>query len=232
MKITWLTQGAFLFESGGTRLVVDPYMSDFLELNHKLTRLTPFPLTKQELRPDWLFCTHNHLDHLDPQTVEELGRMYPACRFAGPQSCYDHFQKLGIEAARCTLAQIGTPLACGAFNLLPVPAFHSDPCAVGVIIEAEGKRIYLSGDSNYAPELVSDATRGCDAVFLCVNGKLGNMSLEDAVRVVEAIRPRAALPMHYGLFAENTVDPAPFVKQCIERGVQSFLMQSGKEFVL
>lgn len=232
MQITWLTQGGFLFESGGVRIAVDPYASDFLEKRHSLTRLVPFPLPLTALRPDWVFCTHNHLDHLDPQTVQRLACLFPACHFIGPQSCYDHFLRLEIAPVRCTTLNPGEELACGPFSLLPVPAFHSDPLAVGALLCADGRRLYLSGDSNFDTRLVNNTTKSADTVLICINGKLNNMNIADALRVVAALRPQLALPMHYGLFAENTVDPQAFLDGCGNLDIRSFTMTAGKEFTL
>jgi len=79
MKITWLTQGGFLFENNGKRLVVDPYMSNAAEKQAGFKRLVPFPLTLAELRPDVLLCTHDHLDHLDPEAVPRIATADPDC---------------------------------------------------------------------------------------------------------------------------------------------------------
>jgi L-ascorbate metabolism protein UlaG (beta-lactamase superfamily) len=56
------------------------------------------------------------------------------------------------------------------------------------------------------------------------------MNLDEAVRAVKRLRPKTALPMHYGLFAENTADPLPFIRECMSAGINSFEMQPGREF--
>ncbi len=230
MKITWLTQGSFLFEHLGQRLVADPYMSDCLEAKG-VKRMVPFPLALAQLKPDVLLCTHDHLDHLDPETVQKIAGAYPRCRFAGSTNSFRHFQELGITPGRCTLLQVGEAVELAGFDLLPVYARHSDKEAVGVVISAAGKRVYLTGDTEYDEKIVANpALQGLDAILICVNGRLGNMSWEQAVDVVKALRPRQALPMHYGLFAENTVDPQPFIQQCIAAGIPSSAMTVGKEF--
>jgi L-ascorbate metabolism protein UlaG (beta-lactamase superfamily) len=38
--------------------------------------------------------------------------------------------------------------------------------------------------------------------------------------------------MHYGLFAENTADPEPFIKACNDDGIKSFGMTPGEEYEL
>jgi len=71
MKITWLTQGGFLFESGGYRLAVDPYISNFVEKRHKMKRISRAPFQAKDLNPDHVYCTHDHIDHLDPEGLRK-----------------------------------------------------------------------------------------------------------------------------------------------------------------
>jgi L-ascorbate metabolism protein UlaG (beta-lactamase superfamily) len=230
MYITWLTQGGFMFESADYRIVVDPYMSNSLEENQALTRLTLFPLSMKELRPNVLACTHDHIDHLDPQTVTTVTEAYPECLFAGPVSCCRHFAELGIPADRIVALKQGQQKEIGSFNVLPVFAAHSDPEAVGLLLSAEGKKVYLSGDTTYDERLFSSQLEGCDLMLICINGKLGNMTSDESLKCVKRLKPKTALPMHYGLFAENTADPAPFVAACRAEGVRSFEMESGRTF--
>jgi L-ascorbate metabolism protein UlaG (beta-lactamase superfamily) len=231
MKITWLSQGSFLFESKGSRILVDPYMSDCLECKG-LKRMVKFPLSFEELKPDMLICTHDHLDHLDPETVSKIAQLYPECIIAGPKSCCEHFQKLGVHGENIIRLEWKKSFIFNEIKITPVFAVHTAPHAVGLVMDADRKRIYLSGDSEYDEQLVNEFTAGCDLILICINGRLGNMSLEEALKVVKAAKPNRALPMHYGLFAENTADPAPFIDECVKAGIKSFEMTLGKEFEL
>ena len=232
MTFTWLTQGSFLFESNGVRILVDPYMSDIVFEREGLKRLVDYPLTFDELKPDLLICTHDHIDHLDPETVTKIGKMYPDCVFAGPASCVNHFRKLNIAEEKIQLLRQEQDFLFRGFTLTAVPAFHSDPDAVGIVLEADGKRVYLSGDSLYDVALVNEVTKGCDMALVCINGRLGNMSWQEAVRVVTQLEAETALPMHYGLFAENTEDPQPFIDACLGNNIKSYAMNIGEKVCL
>lgn len=231
MKITWLSQGSFLFESNGTRILVDPYMSDYLEIKG-LKRMVEFPLSFAELKPDMLICTHDHLDHLDPETVRKIAKIYPECLIAGPESCCDHFRELGINEKNIKQLNWEKTFTFNKIKITPVFAVHTAPHAVGLVIETDGVKVYLSGDSEYDEKLINEFTTGCDLILICINGRLGNMSLEEALKVVKAAKPQTALPMHYGLFAENTADPQPFIDECLNAKIKSFEMTLGKEFEL
>ena len=58
------------------------------------------------------------------------------------------------------------------FRFSAVKAAHSDPYAIGVIIEdlAESKIYYITGDTLYSKEIFSDLPKGIDVVFLPING--------------------------------------------------------------
>ena len=83
MKITWLGQGGFLLESQGFRLVVDPYISNCVFQKEGLARLHPFPVPMQELKPDLVLVTHDHMDHLDPEEYRWSVRLIPNAAMRG-----------------------------------------------------------------------------------------------------------------------------------------------------
>ena len=228
MTITWLTQGGFVFEASGYRLVVDPYMSD--SLAGKVTRLVSFPLAAGELRPDAVICTHDHLDHLDPDSITMIAGSYPQCLFSGPERAHRHLGELGIS--KPLLLEVRKRIEFGPLSITPTFAKHSDPSAVGLLIETAGQKVYLTADTEFDEQLFTPSVEGANAVLVCINGRLGNMNWQKAVETVRHLKPSMALPMHYGLFAENTEDPGPFISACREAGITSFEMTPGKLFDL
>ena len=76
MKFIWITQGGFVFESASFRLAVDPYLSDFVEKKEHLTRMIQPVFSVESLKPDAVFCTHDHIDHFDPVTVPEIASKF------------------------------------------------------------------------------------------------------------------------------------------------------------
>lgn len=233
MELCWLTQGGFRFADHGKRLVADPYMSHIVEQKEGLTGLTEFPLSLAELRPDVLLCTHDHLDHCDPEAVPSIAAAYPDCLLAGSLNAYRHFLALGVAENRCRRLQVGVSVDLAGFSVLPVLARHSDKEAVGVVIGAGGKRVYLTGDTLFDEAILANPQlRHLDAILICINGKLGNMTWTEAARTVTALQPNLAVPMHYGRFAENTVDPQPFIAACRAAGISATELTPGKKFTL
>ncbi len=205
MKIIWLGQGGFLLEVEGQRLLIDPFLSNVVEERQGLKRLVEPPLTINELRPDLIFITHNHLDHFDPIALPEIHHQYPKVLIGGPESVMQKAKEFNFDTSVLIRTDKSESLHFGVFNIIATPAYHSDPYTVGLLIQVGGKTIYLSSDTLFNETLAADvrllADSEIDIVIICVNGKLGNMNWQEALEVVAQLQPRKAIPMHYGMFA-------------------------------
>jgi L-ascorbate metabolism protein UlaG (beta-lactamase superfamily) len=197
-----------------------------------ITRLAPPPLGAAALKPDTVVCTHDHMDHLDPVGLPQILALHPSVRVTGPASVRLKAEKLGLDAARVDVVAPGAAVTRGPFRLTAVPAYHSDPETIGLLIEADGQLLYLSSDtlnSEGLPDQLLEAAggRSPDLALICINGRLGNMNAEEALQVATRIQAGAVVPMHYGLFAENTADPESFVAACRAAGLCSYALQPG-----
>jgi L-ascorbate metabolism protein UlaG (beta-lactamase superfamily) len=231
MKIIWLGQGGFLLEAEGQRMLIDPFLSNIVEERQGLKRLVEPPLTINELCPDLIFITHNHLDHFDPIALPEIHHQYPKVLIAGPESVMQKAKEFNFDTSVLVRVNKSESLHFGVFKITATPAYHSDPYTVGILIQVGGKTIYFSSDTLFNETLAADvrllAGSEIDVVLICINGKLGNMTWQEAVKVVETIKPRLAIPMHYGMFAENTVNPSMFMEGCRRLEIKSFELKHG-----
>jgi len=234
LKITWLGQGGFLLESQGQRLCIDPYLSDLVERRQGLTRISSWIPEIADIKAEHYFCTHSHMDHFDPETLPVALEKFPGSKVLGPLSVVGKCAEVGIDGSR--VMEVADAYDLGAFKLTLTPAYHSDKASRGVIVEADGIKVYISGDSEYRDSLVADVKKcaggDLEAVFICINGLFGNMNYEDAARVVKELAPKVVYPMHYGLFAENTIDPQPFVELFAGSAIEAKIMTEGEAFSL
>lgn len=230
IKTTWLTQAGFIFDTPDCRIVADPYMSDSCARSG-LPRMVGVPVSFAELKPDYVFFSHDHRDHFDEDSVGPIYKMYPNAAFGGPLSTRDHFKKMGCDSLKFQTFTKGNEYSFRGFTLVSAPAYHQDPYAMGMIYKFGNKTVYLSGDTLFEPTLAGDvlaaAGRPIDAVLICINGRLGNMSWRDAVNVVREIKPKVAVPMHWGLFAKNTEDPKPFAEEVKKMGIDCQIPKPG-----
>ncbi len=205
LTLKWLGQAGYLLSDGETTLCIDPYLSDVVNRVANRPRSYPAPVAPCDLRTDVMICTHDHLDHIDIDAIPEMDKSNMT--FYAPSTCSDKLRSLGVDAP--VGFDEGDTLTRGRFHVRAVYANHTTD-TIGVVVTHEGTSLYFTGDTLYDEKLESVA---CDILFICINGKLGNMNVEEAIRVTEAIRPSLAVPNHYDMFASNAEDPTKFTSR-------------------
>ena len=85
--------------------------------------------------------------------------------------------------------------------------------AIGVVVGHNDLTLYFSGDTQYNQKLEELKKHNIDVMFICINGKLGNMNATEAVRLTEKINPKVAIPTHYGMFESNTENPKNYTSK-------------------
>lgn len=201
MKITWLGQAGLLFETNEKTIVVDPYLSDSVEkIEPQNKRRVPVEKKFLELKPNIIILTHNHLDHTDPETLKHYIKENSNILLLAPKEAWQNIRRLfcGI-GNNFVLFNAGTIWTEKDIKFTAVKAEHSDESAIGIIIEAENKKYYLTGDTLYNEKIFKELPEDIDYVFLPVNGKGNNMNMADAKTFCERINA-TAIPLHCGLF--------------------------------
>ena len=213
MKITWLGQAGLLFETDGKKILVDPYLSDSVkEINPRNYRRVPVDERFLALKPDVIVVTHNHLDHLDPETLKHYLTEDASCLVLAPDGSWQKIRtSFPDTGCNYVLFNNGTTWTEGSVTFRAVKAEHSDAGAIGVILSAEGKNYYITGDTLYNKRVFDSlpSPLALYAVFLPVNGVGNNMNLQDGARFVERIGARYAVPFHCGLFDELSLYDFP-----------------------
>jgi len=204
MKIRFLGQSGYVLKTEHTELIIDPYLSDSVNRVAGRPRLLPLLLQPRDISCDAVICTHNHLDHLDPDTVQQI----PAAQYyITTDEGKAHLNVLG--RSNVAAFHVGESLTVGDCRLTAVFANHTVE-AFGLLVEAEGKTLYFSGDTLYDERLFEIARYQPDITFICINGKLGNMSVNEALLVAQRIGAKVNIPNHYDMFISNREDPHLF----------------------
>lgn len=217
MKIRWLGQSGYILTGGETVICIDPYLSDVVNRMANRPRTRAAAIKPEELRANACICTHDHLDHID---IDAIPKMDKSITFYAPSSCKEKLSELGV--IKYEPFDEGTSYKIGDFKITAVFAEHTVP-AVGVVVEYSGEKLYFSGDTYYNKKLESIK---CDYMFICINGKLGNMNADEAARLTNIIKPRLAVPNHYDMFESNSENPENYTKN-IENG---FIMEFNKDY--
>ena len=205
MKITWLGQAGLLFETNGKTIIIDPYLSDSVaQIEPHNKRRVPVEEKFLKLKPDYIVLTHNHLDHTDPETLKYyLSADSKVCVLASYNAWQNVRKLFGGLQNNYVMFNKGTRWAEGELQFEAVYAEHSDDAAIGVILRADGKVYYITGDTLYNTKVFEDLPDDIDYIFLPVNGKGNNMNMTDGKAFCEKIGA-TAIPLHCGLF--DTID--------------------------
>lgn len=223
----WLGQLGYIIRLGGLTLLIDGYF----DVN--TARLHPPLLLPEELRQvDYVLGTHDHSDHIDRGAWKTIASHVPQAHFVVPELLTDRLSDdLGIDRSRMIGINEGSSsYQCGDLTITGVASAHEsldqDPDTglypyTGYLISGNSATIYHSGDCVVYEGLESKLIRHkpLDVVFLPINGRdgpryrsgcIGNMTFQEAVGLVCALRPGLAVPGHYDMFANNLGNPMDF----------------------
>ena len=207
MKIRWIGQSGYIIRSRYAEIVIDPYLSNVVNKVADRPRMVEAPIKPEDIQADVIVCTHHHLDHMDPDAINLMARNQ---FFATTSSGAKVLKDMGFVCVKSM--QIGECIQVNDVEIQAVYAAHTVD-AFGVILRAEGKVLYFSGDTLFDEKIYEIASYKPDVTFICINGKLGNMNVDEAVLTAKHIGAKRNVPNHYGMFASNTEDPEKFTKQ-------------------
>ncbi len=236
--VWWLGQATFCFKFGATIVYTDPFYRDE---NHALKTLCETPLKPEEfVDASIICCTHEHLDHIDPETLPGAMRASPNAKLVLPNWTQDFTADLGVPRERMVPMWGDDTLSLGGVTIHAIPAAHEtlDFDAhrgyryLGYVIEANGARIYHTGDVQPYPGWYERVKKfePFDAVFLPISA-VDNLHWTQAAYFCALHRPKLAVPIHYNMFANYTEDPQKLVgalgKNCPEQKVRVMTLGEG-----
>jgi L-ascorbate metabolism protein UlaG (beta-lactamase superfamily) len=200
--VSYLGHATVRIDVGGARLLTDPVLRD--RLGHLRRRSAPIPPAAYE-RPDGILLSHLHRDHLDLPSLRRLPSGVPVLVPRGGGALLREHGFTRVEEV-----QAGETVELAGADVTAVPAEHSGrrgPLGGGAHAEAVGyviagsSRLYFAGDTDLYPEM---ALLGpLDVALVPVWGwgpsvGPGHMDPESAARALTLLRPRTAVPIHWG----------------------------------
>ncbi len=191
-QIHWLGHDAFLI-AGRRVIYIDPYKIEFAG----------------EVA-DIILITHDHPDHCSPDDVKWLRKGETV--IVMPPSCADKFK------GDVRTVKPGDTLTIKGVTIDVVPAYNigkpfhpREAGGVGYIVTTvEGIRIYHAGDTDLIPEMEQVKA---DVALLPVGG-IYTMDAGEAAQAANKIKPKLAIPMHWGTVVGSRQDAERFRELC------------------
>lgn len=217
MHLTYYGHACFLLETGGKRLLFDPF-------------IRPNPLAKDidvdAIEADYILLTHGHGDHV--ADVEEIGKRTGADLVGMPEVVGWFGQKglkatYGMNLGGTLKLPFGTVKMVAAAHSSSLPDGSYGGLAAGFVIEAEGKALYFAGDTALTYDMKILAERYQLTAAILPIGDHYTMGIDDALTAAAWTGAPKIIGMHYDTFPPITIDHAD---------TQAKATQAGKELVL
>ena len=195
-KITWVGHATVVLELGDARFITDPVLRDRVLhlLRRTATPADPGPV-------DGVLISHLHYDHLDRPSLR---------RFEGGVAVAPVGAAKLLKSFDVHEVHVGDTVEIAGATIEAVPAWHDGrrrPGPGGLDLDALGfltEGIWFAGDTDLDPAM--EELRGrVDVALIPIWGwgpslGPGHIDPAGAAKVVELVRPRIAIPIHWGPF--------------------------------
>ena len=228
----------FILKHKEKYILIDGYLTDYVDKNCcselvKWVRNYPAPIKPEELDfIDCVFCTHEHYDHADPETISALAKVNQKAKFYVSAPLAPVIERYGVKKAN--IVPMKTDTLYNIYDWLSataIPSAHEeihrdqngDCLEVGFLLNIDGKVFYHSGDCCPYDGL-EERIKGAAVLMLPVNGRdyyrtvvqdiIGCFNSREAAIIAKNAEAELLIPMHIGLYDVNTASEAYFV-ECV-----------------
>jgi L-ascorbate 6-phosphate lactonase len=143
--------------------------------------------------------THDHLDHLDPETIQAYRHMEKTCLIGSRLAC-KKLAVLGVPSANIVRVDAGESVTVDGVQISGVYAVPSELDAILRVSHPIAQ--WKEPLPHIRHRFFRTAAPYTDLLVTCINGKDGNLNPQQAAKLAKAVAPAvAAIPHHYDMFA-------------------------------
>lgn len=173
--------------------------------------IDPFQMKIEPHDADYILITHDHHDHFSPEDIGKVANS--GTLLIVPEKMLDKAREVSGLVKQIETVKPGVCREVEGLEFETVPAynilkpFHPKSAEwVGYILQIDGKRIYIAGDTDATKEAMAVQ---CDVALIPVGGTY-TMDAKKAAELVDAIQPDVAIPTHYGSIVGKPSDGETF----------------------
>lgn len=186
----------------------------------KIIYFDPWKVTKNPKKAGIIFISHEHFDHFsldDIKLISSKDTVIVTCKAVAGE-----LADKNVECKEIKILSPGDDIELSGIKISAVASynlnkqFHTrDSGKLGFIVESEGIKIYHAGDTDKIPEMEGFV---CDVALLPVSGTYV-MTADEAAKAALVLKPKFAVPMHYGDIVGTGADAKRF-KELLEGKVE------------
>ena len=157
----------------------------------KIIYFDPYNIKDEMHDADYIFITHDHYDHYDEKSINKIRN--DKTKIIVPNCLKDKEYNLLVDGYRM--------YGIDDIKFVTVPSYNIDKSFhprekyyVGYNVLLEDKYYYIMGDTDRTPEAMNVKT---DICFVPIGGTY-TMDAYEGAEFINEIKPKLAIPIHYG----------------------------------
>ena len=179
----------------------------------KIIYIDPFKIDENYNDADIIFITHDHYDHYSEEDIDKVKKVDTVV--VAPEELLTKLLRKGFRQEYIITVGPEEHNMVEGIKFETVPAYNTNKQFhpkengwVGYIIEIKDTRYYIAGDTDITEE---NKKVKCDVAFVPVGGTY-TMDFKEAAYLINEIKPKIAVPIHYGSIVGTNQDATDFVK--------------------
>lgn len=190
----------------------------------KIIYVDPFHIKENYEDADIILITHSHYDHFSEEDIEKVRKA--DTKIYVTEDYVENARQLGFSENEIIGVKPYQTYYEGDIEINTVPAYNvnkqfhpKENNWVGYILKIDGISYYIAGDTDITEE---NKKIKCDVAFVPVGGTY-TMTEKEAAELVNIIKPKVAIPIHYGDIVGTKEDAVTFIN-CLEDGIEGEIL--------
>ena len=189
------------------------YHSSIKISKNKVIYIDPFKIDKNYNDADIVFITHDHFDHYSEEDIDKV--INENTTIIIPEELLTKLLRKGINKNAIITVEPNEKYMVQGIKFETIPAYNTNKTFhpkengwVGYIITLDDIRYYIAGDTDITEE---NKQVKCDVAFVPVGGTY-TMDFKEAASLINEIKSKIAIPIHYGSIVGTEQDAIDFIR--------------------